>query len=129
MPEFTPHRLFHVDVHRHFGEHTYARITARIAFDSQQFLDQLKTAITTWVKETPEGARAWQDSVENFNVGDLSTYDLGPETSLGQHLAAGGIHDLEVEIHHSHQGCQSWAYDTVLVDECELAETLALPEG
>lgn len=54
-------------------------------------IEQLKTAVTRWLNETAAGRKAWLDSCEDFNIGDLASH------STSDLLAPYGLYDLHTE--------------------------------
>lgn len=60
-----------------------------------QQLDRIKTAVNRWVRESDTGARAWEETCEDFNVGDLllNTND----EDLIRALEVCGIYNLRCE--------------------------------
>jgi hypothetical protein len=98
-------------------EETYAIITARVenpklAKDSV-FLEHLGAALSKWAKETKEGKKAYEDSREDFNVGDLAGHCS--DESLTPFLSKNGIHELDVDVN-CEKSCRIWSYDTILID-------------
>jgi hypothetical protein len=55
-------------------------------------MEQLEKAVTSWINEKDEGRRAYAQSSEDFNVGDLA---LEQKPDL---LEPWGVHDLKVRI-------------------------------
>jgi len=76
--------------------------------------DLVITALTAWAKNTTEGAEAFRDASEDFNIGDLSIAD----ESNTPFLAECGILSLEIETASAEDG--DWEYDRVLIDSAEL---------
>lgn len=81
-------------------------------------LAALKQGVTNWVKTTKEGKEAWEDSVEDLNIGDLDGHENNPE--LQASLAAEGITDWDC-IFSLSIGNQV-SYDKILVHEDQLEE-------
>jgi hypothetical protein len=120
-------------------ERTVAVVTAQVTpplrlRGSAGFLKALKSALTAWVRETDEGRRAWKNSSEDFNVGDLSTFMVWrtntkkgepwyemPRT-LTPYLKDVGILQLQVETYCDTDVAANWDYDTVLVNAEEVKE-------
>jgi hypothetical protein len=72
-------------------------------------LEALEKAVSLWIETTPTGLAAWQESCENFNIGDFCThYDFQLQASLEAH----GIHSIETLFELSPN--QEVAYDKVL---------------
>lgn len=86
---------------------------------SENFLDQLTKATTQWLTLNETGQKAWEDSVRDFNFGDLEMYADNPE--LQNILVKHEIFNLEVEVITT--GISNFSFDTVLWDE-DLAEEL-----
>jgi len=61
----------------------------------------LSRAVTKWVETTEEGRAAWEESCEDFNIGDLACHQSQ------ELLAEWGIHDLKVQVM---AGAESWDY-------------------
>lgn len=101
-------------------EETYAVVEAvavsKLNSDSR-FRDALTSALSEWVAKTTAGRRAWKDSSQDFNVGDLSHWQS--EKSLQPYLEKQGIRHLRVETFSEDFVCSHWSYDTVLVNEPE----------
>jgi len=94
----------------------YADVNDKRLLNEKSFLKALKQAITEWVKNTPEGKSAWEQSSKDFNVGDLSLEPTHSKSSLWTWLDRAGIQNLRIEtISHSNT-CEAWSYDTVLAD-------------
>lgn len=109
-----------VEFHAHrdsYDESTYAVVTASVENDALRtegaFLDALIGALSRWVRETQTGRDAWEESSEDFNVGDLSNYHGDP--SLTPILADVGIMDLRVKVYSADRS--TWTFDTVLIEE------------
>lgn len=61
----------------------------------EDFLPALKRAVTNWVCSTSQGKKAWEDSSENFNIGDLA--NCTGDSTLKPYLAKEGITYLEID--------------------------------
>ena len=97
-------------------EMTMAIITANAhhAISKQfAFLDAVKRAVTFWINHSPKGKELWVYSVEDLNIGDLSSY-LG-DKQLILALNAEGIFNFDVSIVSEGECSSTWNYDTVLV--------------
>lgn len=85
---------------RSSDEQTVAIIQAHVANQElviqRNFSQALMRAVTQWVRDTRQGRRAWSDSHEDLNIGDLHHYEHAP--SLKQRLVAQGIHDLSIRL-------------------------------
>lgn len=88
-----------------------------IAENKADVLHRLSRAVGRWIQNTAEGRRAWANSGEDFNVGDLADYlsRSGSATgSLQQFLEKEGIarvKDLFVLTNAEHEN-----YDRILAD-------------
>jgi len=82
---------------------------------AKEALEALKKAITRWVSETDEGAEAYANSSEDYNIGDF----LGDFESLSfaPYLASAGIECLEIN---TLSPDETNSYDHHLVDESGL---------
>lgn len=84
--------------------------------DEATFLAALVRAVTRWVVETDEGAKRWQDSAEDFNIGDLAALsDMEVLQVLDR--SDGLIGGLGVHTHCQLTYHAAWTFDTVLVDK------------
>tara|TARA_B100000809_G_C15122014_1_gene524660 strand:+ start:253 stop:579 length:327 start_codon:yes stop_codon:yes gene_type:complete len=94
------------------SESTVAIVRAEFdSSDADTFLEALKKAVTTWTK-TEIGFKAWEDSCEDFNIGDLENEDFSEGTELHQALVDKGIDDLSIETISTDN--HSWKFDTTL---------------
>ena len=61
---------------------------ASVAETKQDALQRLSKAIGQWIQNTEDGRRAWADSSEDFNIGDLAGYlsRTGKATPALQHF-------------------------------------------
>jgi hypothetical protein len=94
------------------SESTIAIVRAEFdSSDADTFLEALKKAFTAWT-QTDIGRKAWDNSCEDFNIGDLEHENFDNDTELYQLLIESGIHDLTIET----VSCDkhSWKFDTVL---------------
>ncbi|MBE0545262.1 MAG: hypothetical protein IH623_28320 [Verrucomicrobia bacterium] len=88
-----------------------------VAENKADVLHRLSRAVGRWIQNTVEGRRAWANSGEDFNVGDLADYlsHSGQATaSLQQFLEKEGIapvKDLFVLTKAEHEN-----YDRILAD-------------
>lgn len=78
-------------------------------------LQAVERAITRWVKETPEGREAYEESSEDYNIGDF--VDDYQSESLAAYLIKEGIAGLDLTTL-----CpdETNTYDHHLVDDEEL---------
>jgi len=75
----------------------------------QEVLDALQKAVTHWIETTPQGLAAWEESCEDFNIGDLcSCEDFELQASLKSH----GI--LSIETIYEFTPNQEVDYDKIL---------------
>jgi hypothetical protein len=81
----------------------------------------LTDLLTKWVKDTPEGRTAWQDSCADFNIGD---YALCEEQFLSwvphAKLAAKGIQDIKLLSCGDNQEVIN--FDKILVNQKDLPD-------
>lgn len=82
------------------------------------FFQRLTDAVTEWVKATQAGQRAWEESSQDLNIGDLSGYCKNK--ALQPILASHGIMRLDIETHVRLEQRAAHTYDTHLVDESKL---------
>jgi len=80
-------------------------------------------AVTHWVKTTEEGAKAWKESDDNFNIGDLANVDDLTEINkfLKKHHGF-EIVSIETAIMDHNGRFDGWLFDDVLVDADALAD-------
>jgi hypothetical protein len=88
-----------------------------VSNETEALLEMIKRAVTRWVNETDAGRAAWENSSEDFNVGDLSN-EIG-DKELTARLLEEGVVSLDIETHGT---AHDWQYDRILVDENELTE-------
>lgn len=104
-------------------ENTFAVVSAVVKDEKlrkeKHFLEQLRKAITEWVKTTKDGKEAWEASSEDFNVGDLVDHTMC-ESFLDILQGKYGIRDLHI-VTNSQDDAGNWHYDTVLVDEEDIS--------
>lgn len=102
-------------------EHTFAIIKAQVAdhdlIGINRFLNILTTAVTTWVRTTQNGRRAWTKSQRDFNIGDLAHYI--DSANLRRALVLYNIYDLSIQII-SDLRTSPWTFDIILVDSNQL---------
>lgn len=77
--------------------------------------DHITLAVSHWFTTTGEGRAAWEESSEDFNVGDLANA-LG-DARLEESLRLHGIAALTVETHAARGGNHDWPYDEVLITD------------
>ncbi len=87
---------------------------------AKRFLPFLRDAVTKWVAETKEGKKAWADSCNEFNIGDLSMYKL--DVIVQQVGVKEFIKSLKITCHIDVRRHSDWTYDTVLVDDSAFKE-------
>ena len=82
--------------------------------------ERIVRAVTTWMKTTEEGRKAWEYASDDFNIADLVSY-LDDEKLL-QCLANEGVMDLRID---EPEFSTSWrSYDAILVDSGEVRQAL-----
>lgn len=100
-----------------YEEHTVAiieaSVTDTILRDKIPFLQALRSALTTWARNTNRGRQAWRESCHDFNIGDLHGYQEDP--SLKQICSEAGIQHLTVNLFMDLT--TNWTYDTLLIEE------------
>lgn len=99
-------------------ESTLAIVTVRktdTVNHPDQLLNLFRTAVTQWVRETEEGAKAYEDSSEDFNIGDLAQEMPNPQ--LQYFFNGQGLFDIKIEIIANSDYQDDWTYDTHLVEE------------
>lgn len=92
-----------------------AKVTKPILNSMDRFLVALKVAVTEWITSNDDGRAAWQESVKDFNVGDLANYYTN--TALSICLADQGIYELHIDTVCDDTCNRSWTYDTVLAND------------
>ena len=93
------------------------------AMNQKQTVEAIRQAATRWALQTFEGIKAWDDSEEDFNVGDLGRHLA--DTRLVALLRTFGIHNLEIEALRLSDAFSYWDYNTTLItDGPELQEKL-----
>lgn len=92
MSKINKHTVLFV---RHSGFDLIAHaVICRFSSYSNNGKIALQGAVTAWIDQTDEGASAYAESCEDFNIGDLGLHsDSNPEL-----LAAFGVYDLSVEV-------------------------------
>lgn len=76
------------------------------------FLGRLQAALSHWASTTEEGADAYEESSEDFNIGDLSLHV--DDKQLQNILSEYGIKGLEISTHEDVSS--EWSFDTHLID-------------
>lgn len=71
-----------------------AMATGPAATGEVSFLQALTHAVTEWVKSSMVGAKAWVDSRQDFNVGDLRLWMS--DVTLIECLSKNGIQELSI---------------------------------
>lgn len=112
------------------GERTFAVVTWKATTSSfptgvpaNKLCVAIIAAVTEWVMTTEDGKKAWENSSNDFNIGDLSAnLSDDPTDPLNVLLAKQGITGLEITTYNDTDGDLDWTYDTVLVDEIKLSE-------
>lgn len=111
MGAVTHHRIV---VIRDSGDEATVAVVEWDGIDSSRFKSNLTAALTKWAKTTEEGRDAWDESSQDFNVGDLSNADY-EDNPLKAILAEFGIKNLSVSVY-SDDDSPTWGYDDVLID-------------
>jgi len=81
---------------------------------ASQLLKRFVEAVTAWVRNTQEGKEAYDQSDQDYNVGDLAN-DID-QPSLAPYLEAHGLLDLEIDIYSDDDFQNNWTSDTHLVN-------------
>jgi len=88
---------------------------------SLEALNQIRNAITAWVKTTEGGAALWKETNGDMNIGDVGGGNYHTDDAdLIQLLQRHGIYDLSIEIHFSNERVMGFGYDGVLPREEEI---------
>jgi hypothetical protein len=93
-------------------------VEAEIDGEQDDLLERLCRAVTRWVNSTPDGAKAWEYSSQDFNIGDLAS-ELGDPILL-MRMADEGIRGFVLS--DVPEEDRYWRYDTVLVNVADLEE-------
>lgn len=99
-------------------ELTFAVVTAE--FTGEQSVSAFKNAVSTalgnWMSNTPKGKIAWEVSCGDFNIGDLSDYNVQKGSELYPFLIDQGVDKLVIDVASFHDVEQLlvWSYDDVL---------------
>jgi hypothetical protein len=91
-----------------------AEVNKEAITNHDELLMELNAGVTKWVKQTKEGREAWDDSVLDFNIGDLMGYDLAPILKNCPNILRLYIERIDV--------AENWMFDTILVDSQEIEE-------
>lgn len=86
--------------------------------NESKVINKLTNVITQWVNNTEEGKKAWDDSSEDFNVGDLSSYEDIIKKTMSKELMKTGIYDFEIVMQGDSKEVIN--FDTILVDSSKL---------
>lgn len=81
-------------------------------------LSALKSAVTSWMKETEAGKDALSESCCDFNIGDLAMVD--DENMKIIESKIDGVEKIEIEIESLNATSNWWNFDTLLFDKDEL---------
>jgi hypothetical protein len=84
--------------------------------DKEAVVRALTSAVTDWIIETDEGKEEWEDSSEDFNIGDL---DTAMTEKLPPFLMRHGIQYIEIDMM---SGLDEQNYDRVLVNREQVEE-------
>jgi hypothetical protein len=86
--------------------------------------ERIVRAVTTWMKTTEEGRKAWEYASDDFNIGDFANYydadDPGDPLTVA--LAVEGVKDLRIEEPDLSESW--WGYDASLVDGGDVRQAL-----
>ena len=96
-----------------------ADVAGEESLKSAVFLESLRRAITRWINGTARGKEAWEESCEDFNIGDLGNEFPLDETLIG-FLADEGISNLKLDTYGG--GSRDWVRDSHLFNELDIAE-------
>lgn len=77
-------------------------------------VDKLIDVITQWINNTEDGKKAWGESCDDFNVGDLSSYEDLIRETMSKELMTVGIHYFEIIFQEDSEKVED--FDTVLVN-------------
>jgi len=88
--------------------------------DEKSVLKKFIDVVTQWVSSTEEGKEAWEYSSEDFNVGDLASYEDEIKEAMSKELMANGIHDFEILW--GGDSTEIVSFDTILVDSSKLKD-------
>lgn len=88
----------------------------------KQVEEDLCAAVTLWIKETEEGKKLWEYSVEDLNIGDLcdyleEAYSDPVNSTLRPYLDRFQFSRIEC---HGLTGSEILPYDTILVNQSDL---------
>jgi hypothetical protein len=92
------------------SDYEFIEISYEGSGDKQVLLYKLKSALNSWIQDTEEGKAAWEESSEDFNIGDLTDYCN--KDSLKKYFEIEGI-EVNIEMG-SKDLCIP--YDTILAE-------------
>lgn len=92
-------------------ENTFAVVRWGGSCPPEKLRERVTQAVTDWIAVSSEGKEAWDDSSENFNIGDLANHT--GNAGLAFILAQYGIMDLEIDVF-SDESHSLWAFDDIL---------------
>ena len=79
--------------------------------DVHEALMAFKLGVQDWLQNTDEGREAWTASGEDFNVGDLGSYNL---KALQPFWKEHGVKSVRLGVNEDTRNPGCWTYDTVL---------------
>ena len=95
------------------GESTQAIVTLETPLDlsPDEAMQKICDCVASWINDTKEGLDAWDESGEDFNIGDLSGYD-GDQMLINRFILA-ELFNVKVAANEV-QVLDSFTYDSVL---------------
>lgn len=89
--------------------HTREKADAR-----EEQIQAIKEAVTAWVKNTKEGKKCWEDSMEDLNIGDLNLWSRHFQTFLTNYK--GNLCRFDIKVMDDGEDCIAYDCPLVLVD-------------
>lgn len=86
---------------------------------ADQAMQKVCECVAAWIQDTKQGQEAWEESGEDFNVGDLSMHD--DDQMLINRFVAAGLYNVKVSAN-EHEVLNDFTYDTVLPRRSESFE-------
>jgi len=83
-----------------------------------EMMTAIKSAVTSWMKETEAGKAALEESSCDFNIGDLA--NVGDENLNLIASKIDGVEKIEIEVESMDATSDWWNFDTLLFDKDEL---------
>lgn len=96
------------------GETTQAVVSldsVDLSLSNDEAMQKICDCVAAWIDNTQEGQEAWDDSGEDFNIGDLSGYIN--DHKLKAQLSLSGLFNLQVMANEV-EPLDTFTYDTVL---------------